>query len=94
MAGQTQTKTGEYLKNMARMGHSKQKLGEAALALTECYLKSDTQSQSIMGNSLAIQMEHILRVVYGWNAEDAQDAEDALRNALVDTTITGGSRER
>jgi len=80
-----QTKTGEYLRSMAQQGHSSQKLGEASLALTECYLKSDTHVQSSMGNRLAIQMKHILRVVYGWNEVDARDAADALRDAFSDT---------
>jgi len=81
----TQTKTGEYLKNMAQRGHSTQKLGEAALSLTECYLKADTYTQSNMGNHLAIQMKHVLHVVYGWKEIDARDAADALRNAFADT---------
>jgi len=80
-----QTKTGEYLRSMAQQGHSSQKLGEASLALTECYLKSDTHAQSSMGNRLATQMEHILSVVYGWSAEDARDAEESLRDAFSDT---------
>lgn len=90
MAGnQTQTKTGEYLKSMAKDGHSKQKLGEAALALAECWVKSDTHTQSGMGNQLAIQVKHILHVVYGWNEIDARDAADALRTAFVDTSVEG-----
>lgn len=81
----TMTKTGEYLKNMARDGHSRQKLGEAALSLTECYCKADTHTQANMGNHLAIQMKHILHVVYGWKEGDAHDAAYALRNAFADT---------
>jgi hypothetical protein len=81
----TQTKTGAYLKRMANGGHFKQKLGETALALTECFCKADNPNRARLGNSLATQMHHILVEVYGWNTESAREATETLRKAFRDT---------
>jgi len=87
MAGPTQTKTGNYLKEMAREGHFSQKLGEAALALAECYCKADTDSQGNLGDLLATQVFHILKVVYGWKEQDARRASFAIRKAFSNVAI-------
>jgi hypothetical protein len=81
----TQTKTGAYLKRMANGGHFKQKLGETALALTECFCKADNPNRARMGGKLSQQMYEILVDVYGWNAASAKDASETLRKAFRDT---------
>jgi hypothetical protein len=82
MAGNATTKTGDYLKMMAREGHYKQKLGEAALALTEMYCKADLEKRRRMGNELAEQVQHVLHVVYGWSNGSARDAALEIRQAF------------
>lgn len=78
----TQTKTGAYLKRMANGGHFKQKLGETALALTECFCKADIPSRSKMGDKLAWQVHSILVEVYGWNTASAKEASETLRKSF------------
>ena len=81
----TQTHTGGYLKKMAQGGHFKQKLGETALALTECWCKADFGNRARMGDHLAEQMQHILHQVYGWSPKEASDHAAALRAAFMQT---------
>lgn len=81
----TQTKTGGYLKRMANGGHFKQKLGETALALTECFCKADLPSRAKLGDKLAWQMNAILVDVYGWNVDSAREATETLRKSFRDT---------
>lgn len=81
----TQTHTGGYLKKMAQGGHFKQKLGETALALTECYCKADGGNRTQMGEHLAQQMEKVLREVYGWTHHASHEAGNNLRAAFRNT---------
>lgn len=87
MAGPTQTKTGEYLKMMAKMGHASQKLGEAALALTEVYCKSDDGMRQNLGDQLATQMYHVLHIVYKWDQDSARKAAAELRVAFSNVAL-------
>lgn len=81
----TQTKTGGYLQRMARGGHFKQKLGETALALTECFCKADNANQKKLGDSLVKQMREILIDVYGWEPQSASEAVKTLGTAFRNT---------
>lgn len=85
----TQTRTGGYLKRMANGGHFKQKLGETALALTECYCKADMGNRRRLGDLLVREMHGILVDVYGWNAQSAKEAADVLATAFCDTDEKG-----
>lgn len=88
----TQTRTGGYLKRMANGGHFKQKLGETALALTECYCKADCGNRAYLGDHLAEQMYEILVDVYGWNVQSAKEAVETLTKAFRKTN-EGGKRK-
>ncbi len=81
----TKTKTGAYLNRMAQGGHFKQKLGETALALTECFCKADIPSRARLGDKLAWQVNAILVDVYGWNTASANVATETLRKSFRDT---------
>ena len=81
----TKTRTGEYLNRMAQGGHFKQKLGETALALTECFCKADNLSRTKLGDKLAWQVNAVLVDVYGWNADAAKEATETLRKSFRDT---------
>ena len=81
----TQTQTGSYLKKMAQGGHFKQKLGETALALTECFCKADTGNRARMGEHLVSQMFKVLREVYGWDHNSCVEAATTMANALRKT---------
>lgn len=85
----TQTRTGGYLKRMANGGHFKQKLGETALALTECFCKADTGNRARLGDHLAEQMYEILVDVYGWHEPSAKDAVATLTKAFRRTNEDG-----
>jgi len=79
------TRTGEYLDRMARGGHTRQKLGEAALAVTEAYCKSDPSSKMKLGEDLADQVQYILANVYGWKDGPSRNAENNVREAFRST---------
>lgn len=81
----TQTRTGGYLKRMANGGHFKQKLGETALALTECFCKADTGNRARLGDALASEMYEILVDVYGWDNNSAKDAVTSVTKAFQRT---------
>lgn len=81
----TQTRTGAYLKKMANRGHFKQKLGETALALTECFCKADGSNQRLMGTHLLDEMHFVLVDIYGWNKESANAARNTLFKAMQDS---------
>ena len=81
----TTTKTGSYLQRMARGGHFKQKLGEASLALTECFCKADGGNRARLGTHLAEQMYEVLTDVYGWDADSAKEATRTLQTAFTKT---------
>ena len=85
MMAMTKTRTGEYLNRMAQGGHFKQKLGETALALTECFCKADTQNRARLGDKLAWQVNAILVDVYGWSADSAKEAAETVRKSFRDT---------
>ena len=85
----TQTRTGGYLKRMANGGHFKQKLGETALALTECYCKADMGNRARLGDLLAAQMYEILVDVYGWNVQSSKEASEVLVKAFRRTNDDG-----
>lgn len=82
----TQTRTGGYLKRMANGGHFKQKLGETALSLTECFCKADNVSQNRLGDLLVKEMREILMDVYGWEAESTHVAIKKLGKAFRSTS--------
>ncbi|MCK5644862.1 MAG: hypothetical protein KAJ19_28945 [Gammaproteobacteria bacterium] len=82
----TQTKTGGYLKRMANGGHFKQKLGETALALTECFCKADNVSQNRLGDLMVMEVRAILMDVYGWEAESTHHAIKKLGKAFRNTS--------
>jgi hypothetical protein len=84
---QPQTQQGVYLKRMAEGGHFRQKLGETALALTECYCKGDTHSQDRLGSALVSEVRAVLTDVYGWSRESAEEAAEAVFNSFKDATI-------
>ncbi len=81
----TQTRTGGYLKRMANGGHFKQKLGETALALTECFCKADTGNRARLGDSLVSEVYEILVDVYGWDTKSAKDAISSMTGAFKRT---------
>lgn len=81
----TMTKTGEYLKRMANGGHFKQKLGETALALTECFCKADDGNRARLGNTLSQQVYEVLVNVYGWDAQSANKAVTTMVKAFRNT---------
>lgn len=81
----TQTRTGGYLKRMANGGHFKQKLGETALALTECFCKADDGNKARLGDSLVSEVHEILVDVYGWDAKSAKDAAGSMTGAFKRT---------
>lgn len=78
----TQTRTGAYLKKMANGGHFKQKLGETALSLTECFLKADTPNRRDFGTRLGQEMYFVLTDVYGWAHVSAKETTDNFVFAL------------
>lgn len=78
----TQTMTGGYLKKMAQGGHFRQKLGETALSLTECYCKADGGNRARMGDHLVNQMFKVLREVYGWDHNSCVEAATTMAEAL------------
>ena len=86
MAGPAKTKTGEYLNNMAKSGHFRQKLAEAALAVTEVYCKADDVSQSEMGSLLTEEVRTVLLEVYGWSVPASERAYKNLVDAFRGTT--------
>jgi len=86
----TQTQTGSYLKKMAHGGHFKQKLGETALALTECYCKADGGNRSRLGQLLRRELYTVLREVYGWAEKDAYAASMTLTKSFRETVNPGG----
>lgn len=81
----TQTQTGAYLKKMAQGGHFKQKLGETALALTECYCKADGGNRSNLGEQLVAQLFKVLREVYGWDHNSCVQAATQMAEAFRKT---------
>ena len=81
----TQTRTGGYLKRMANGGHFKQKLGETALALTECFCKADTGNRARLGDALVSEVHEILVDVYGWDKQSAKDAVNSMSSAFKRT---------
>lgn len=83
----TKTKTGEYLNRMAQGGHFKQKLGETALSLTECFCKADMHGQRKMGELLVDQVFVVLREVYGWNDESSRNSRDRLVESFQQTGV-------
>jgi hypothetical protein len=87
-----QTATGTYLKEMANGGHYRQKLGEAALALTECFCKADLGNRKEMGEALCHQVFTVLRTVYGWDHNSAVDATSVLSESFRRTMY--GSNDR
>lgn len=91
----TKTHTGGYLKKMAEGGHFKQKLGETALALTECYCKADSGNRARLGSHLADQMFYVLRNVYGWDHNSCHEARKTVVKAFqnvdpIPTVKAGG----
>ena len=85
----TKTQTGAYLNKMAQGGHFKQKLGETALALTECYCKADGGNRAQMGEHLVNQMFKVLREVYGWDHNSCVEAATTMAEALRKTEYNG-----
>ena len=85
MMAMTKTRTGEYLNRMAQGGHFKQKLGETALALTECYCKADMGNRVRLGNLLSQQMYEVLVGVYGWDESSSNEAIETLVKAFRGT---------
>ncbi len=81
----TQTRTGGYLKRMANGGHFKQKLGETALALTECFCKADDGNRARLGDTLISEVYEILVDVYGWDTTSAKKARDSMTRAFQRT---------
>lgn len=81
----TQTQTGSYLKKMAQGGHFKQKLGEASLALVECYCKADGGNRAQMGDHLVDQLFKVLREVYGWDHNSCVEAATTMAKAFRKT---------
>jgi len=78
----TQTQTGAYLKKMAQGGHFKQKLGETALALTECYCKADGGNRADLGEQLVSQLFKVLREVYGWDHNSCVQAATQMAESF------------